>query len=113
MCFGEYLAARSLFEAKFGQALLLKADVFQEDAPETAIFEENGKEKMLRFDGSMPGIMGDFPGLFQTVPGVKRQFLIESRFEHRGGSDKKISLPILGFSSPYCQSCHYVGPVQS
>ena len=58
---------------------------------------------MLWLDGRVAGIVSDFPSLLEAMTGVEGQFLIEGRFEHSGVANQWNPLPILGFSSSYCQ----------
>lgn len=83
MTLGKNFSASFLFQAQFGQAFFFKTDVFEQNAPEATVFEENGQKQVFGFDRRVTGILSDLPGLFQAMASVMGQLLAESSFKHR------------------------------
>ena len=96
---GQCFAAGFLLQAEFGERLFLEPHIFQEDAAEAGVFEENSQEQVLRLDRAVAGIAGEIPGFLEAMPRVQGEFLAEIGLEHKLILAYTYSI----FSGRYCQ----------
>lgn len=66
-------------QAELAELFLLEPHVFEEEAAETAVFEENRQKKVSGLYGVVFGIAGDIPRFLEAMPRVEGEF-----FEKRG-----------------------------
>ena len=93
---GECLAGRFFLQAELGQGFLFETDVFQEDAAQTGVFQENCQQQVFRLNSGVPGRTRDITSFFQAVTGVNGQFLAEIGFKHRKNMSISIVFSLTG-----------------